>query len=279
MSESTQAPPSRKKKLVIAGLGAAAVIVLTAGTIVGVNVSSGNKTEQLCTEATAAAQQTAKTVKNSVEASTKARAEADGAEGYAKREGAEALLKEVESTKGSLGKIKLTGDCDTREGAEKLQGDSKAAKTQTTKLDGATKKLTADVAAYKEAEAKRIADEKAAADAKAAEAKAAEEKAAADAAAEQAAAEQAAAEAAAAAPAPAPAAQPQYAGGGVGYAPAPQAPQYKAPAPAPAPYVPAPAPAPAPVTGGGGGWTPPPAGQGGGGGCTQINGYTMCSGG
>ena len=50
MGESPQTPPSRKKKLVIAGLGAAAVIVLTAGTIVGVNVSSGNKTEQLCTE-------------------------------------------------------------------------------------------------------------------------------------------------------------------------------------------------------------------------------------
>ena len=152
-----------------------------------------------------------------MEASTKARTEADHAEGYAKREGAGALLKDVDSTKGGLSKIKLTGDCDTREGAEKLQGDSKAAKTQTTKLDGATKKLTEAVAAYKEAETKRITDEKAAADAKAAEAKAAEEKAAADAAAEQAAAEQAAAEAAAApAPAPAPAWTPLPRGGGGG---------------------------------------------------------------
>lgn len=56
MSEEPTTTPSRKE-LLIAGLGAAAVLVLTPGTIVGVNASN-TKTAELCTAATSATKAT-----------------------------------------------------------------------------------------------------------------------------------------------------------------------------------------------------------------------------
>ncbi|MHA7264462.1 hypothetical protein ACX80W_14785 [Arthrobacter sp. TMN-37] len=276
MSDSPLTTPSRKKKLLIPLLGAVAACVLTAGTIVGVSVSHAT-TERVCAEATTSAEEAAAAVKGSVDKAAKARALADGAKAYDKHEGAAVLLEDLKSQSASLTQIELSGDCDSRDAANTLQGRSEAATAQVAVLDDASTKLSTDVEAF-QAEAKRVTGEKA----KAAAAKEAAEKAAA--AKKEAASQPQGDTGGGAGPVPAPPApggapEPApYLPAPAPYVPAP-APFVPAPAPyvpAPAPYVPAPAPAPAPAPGGG--WTPPPPGAGGGGGCTETGAGVFCGG-
>lgn len=274
MSQELSTNPSRKKKLLVSALGVAALLVLTAGIIVGVNVSSG-KTAELCAVATGAAERASAAAAKSWEEATRARSVADEAKGYEDRNGAAELLKSLDERTENLQKSEPGTVCTSRSEAEGMQVAAEDVTSKTAALTDATKKLSTDVTAF-QVEAKRAAEEYAAKKAAEAKAKAAEETKAAEeakAVEESAAAEAAAAAAAATAAAAVP---PQYAGD---YRlAAPQGPGHTTYVPAPAPYVPAPAPAPAPG-GQGGGWTPPPAGSGGGGGCTQIGGHVMCSGG
>lgn len=273
MSESYKPPtgtgPSKKKKFLIPAIGAAAVLLLTAGAVVGVQgYNSG--TIQRCAVATTAARSANEAMATSVDKAAKARAAAESAKGYDKADGAATLLTDVDTAKQDLAETTVGTECTSRDQAAALVSATDTVAANTATLDEAALKLSAHVTAFQEAETKRIASEKkAAADAAAAAQKKADDEAAAAKLTEEAAtaATTAAAVAAQAPPAPQHVA-PVSSGGGYVQAPARQA---------PAPYVPAqPTPAPAPAPAPGGGWHPPPAGQGGGGGCAVINGYKMC---
>lgn len=262
---------SKKKKFFIPIICGAAVLLLTAGGIIGLQ-SYNAETDQRCADGTAAAQAATTARTTSVDKATQARSLADSAKGYNKADGAEALIKNVDSAKTTLGDTKLSTECSNRDDANTLKSSTEAAVTQATQLDDATAKLSAGVTAFQEAETKRVAAEKKAADEKAA----ADSKSEAESQAAKKAEEDAAAAAAAAQAAPE--AQPQYdpgyvapaapapVGGGGGYVPAP----------APASVKPAPAPAPAPAGGSSGGVTsgrigPTNGGGDGGGYCQTAN--------
>lgn len=267
MSE-TSSSPSRKKKLLIAGGSAVAILALTGGTIVGVNISNA-KTDDLCAAALSAAKTASTDSENSQDAAAKVRSEAEDTEGYTSSEERSAFVKDVEVSSNNLKQIKLPEDCTSQDEAEELQTGSKNIISKASELNSATEKLSTNVSVFK-AETKRLAAEKAAREA-AEEAEAAKiaEEARASVKEEEAAVEVV----------PQPVEDyrlnaPQGPGH-TAYVP-PSATYAPAPVPVPAP---APVPVPAPVTNSdGGGWTPPPPGSGPGGGCTQIADYVMCAG-
>lgn len=161
MTENQTAPPRKKKNLVIPIIGAVAVLVLTAGAFIG---SYNARTDQLCSDAATATSTANGSLVSASKAASAAQESAKNTTGYAASENAAALSKALSEDMKKISTDDVGTRCSSRHTAAAMIATASSNTEISTVVTVSTTKLNADVAAFKSAEAARLAEEKRKAD-------------------------------------------------------------------------------------------------------------------
>ena len=170
LESNTPETSKKRKKILIAAIGGAAALVIAGGAIFAVQ-NSVAETNQRCADAVNAARSASAGVSSAKEKAGKVQALAAATSGYSKSDGADALMKGVGKAVTDAEAVKLGASCSSQDEAQALTSSSASATSRTAQLDDASAKLSSAVTAFQEAEKKRVADAKEAAEKKEAAAK------------------------------------------------------------------------------------------------------------
>lgn len=162
MTTAPPSHPSKKKKLLIPIIGVAAVLMLAGAAFIGVG-SYNARTDQLCSDATAATGTANQNVTTASRAASAAQASAKDTAGYADSKNAEALFKSLSEDLKKISNDDTGIECSSRDAAASLVATANSNTEIATAVTASSTKLTADVKVFQEAETERLAAEKKAA--------------------------------------------------------------------------------------------------------------------